>query len=128
MPSANTVAHTGSQARITFRTTALSLSESGMRMRVTVLVTRAAAFFFHCNRMELAVPHAFLRHHRCREMPYLFSGAAQDHGFEAVVMVEMSMHRGYGEIVVLVMHVGEATRELPLVMVVDVAERTDAVR
>jgi hypothetical protein len=56
-----------------------------MRMSVNVLVARAAARLFHGNRMEPAVPHAFLRHDGFRELQNLRRGATEDHGFDAVV-------------------------------------------
>ncbi len=74
---------------------------------------------FPCRTPFSAITDSAKSQHRLR-------GPAQNHGFQAVVVIEMRMHRRHRDVVMIVMHGCEAARELPLVMVEHVAQRADA--
>jgi hypothetical protein len=58
--------------------------------------------------------------------PDLGGRAPQDHRFEAVFMIQMAVHGGDREIVVIVLEGREAFREFPLVVIEDVGQTGDA--
>ena len=61
---------------------------------------------FGRNQVQLAVPHATLCDQGVGEGPYLLGAPSQDHRFHALLVIEVGVHRGYGEVVVLVLQVG----------------------
>ena len=77
----------------------------------------------HRDQVELAMPHAGLRDHRLREVHYVLGLASQDHGLDAIVVIQVRVHRRDRHVVMIVLHLGKPAGELPLVMVVDVAQR-----
>ena len=60
------------------------------------------------HQHDAAVAHAALGDHVLGEMLHLLGLAAQDRHLHAAVMVEMRMHRGERQLVVVVEGVGEA--------------------
>ena len=74
------------------------------------------------NGPELPVPDAALGHDRLREVDYRLGRPFEDHGLEAILVIQMGMHGRYRQIVVIMLHPRQSAGELPLVMVVDIAE------
>lgn len=91
-----------------------------------LMALRAGRLDLDRDRMELSVTHAWLCHHGLRKMHHGLRRSAQDHGLDAIVVVEVGMHGGHGYIVMIVLHAGQSAGELPLVVVVDVTQRADA--
>lgn len=80
----------------------------------------------HGHQMQTAVAHPGLGHHRLGEGLHLGRRAAQDHHFDAVIVIQVGVGGGHRQRVVGVLHVGQPQRELALVVVVDVAQGGDA--
>jgi hypothetical protein len=76
--------------------------------------------------VDLPVPHTFLRDDRFGELRDELRRPTQDHGLDALIVIQVRMHGGHRHVVVLVMHGCEAARELPLVMVEEIAQRANA--
>ena len=62
------------------------------------------------NWTKLAVADAFLGDHRLGERHDGGGGPAQNHALEAVIVIQMGMQRGYGYIMVRVLHGSEPSR------------------
>ena len=71
--------------------------------------------------------HAALGDHVLGEMLHLVGLAAQDGHLHAAVMVEMGVHRGERQLVMVVEGVGQPLGELPRVVVVDIDQRGHAI-
>src|ERR1700730_8728389 len=97
-----------------------------MRVHVTVAL-RAHPSRIGRNGIEPSVAYSGLRHHGLSELHDGCGRAAKNDGLDATIVVQMSMHGGDGHIMVVVLHAREPARQLPLVMVVHVAERADAI-
>ena len=57
----------------------------------------------------------------------LLRRAAQDHGFQAMVVVQVGMHRRHRQVVVVVLQAGDALHQVALVVVEHVRQAGDAV-
>src|ERR1700685_831872 len=101
----------------------MECSGVGMMMRVPRLL---AALQVYGNRVELSVPHSGLRDHVLRKASHCGSWAAQDDRFDAVFVIQVRMHCGYGHVVMVVLHARQTRRKLTLVVIVDVAQCSDA--
>ena len=80
------------------------------------------------NDVDVAVTDAGFGDERIGKTSDGFDGAPQEHRLETVVSVHMRMHLGDHEIPVLVLKFSKPHRELPLMMVVDVARDPNAER
>lgn len=99
----------------------------GMPMNVPVLMTGIFRLL-GWNNVDVAVPDARFGNERIGKAPDGFDGAPQEHRLETIVAVHMRMHLGDHQIPVLVLKFGKPHRELPLMMVVDVARDPNAER
>jgi len=97
-----------------------------MRVNVTVAL-RTHRANVHRNGIKPSMTNSGLRHHSLSELCDGCRRAAKNDGFDAIVVIQMSMHGGDGHVVMVVLHAREPARQLPLVMVVHVAERADAI-
>lgn len=80
------------------------------------------------DRAEFPVPHTLLGDDSLGK-PHDGGGrAAQYDTLDAVVVVQMSMQGGNGDIVLPVLHARQSPRQIPLVVVVDIAQDADAER
>lgn len=80
------------------------------------------------DQVALAVVHATLRAHAVGKAPHLGSGATQDHGLQAGLVIAVVVHRRHPQVVVLVMQPGDSFHQVALVVVEHVAEAGDAVQ
>ena len=92
-----------------------SLGVRGQRLEVVVAMSVPKCDGY---QMQLPVAHTRLRNDRSRECLDLVGRAFEQHGFETVVMVEVHVHRRYGDFMVRMLCIGKTQRQLPLVMVV----------
>ena len=95
-------------------------------MHVGVMLA-LACLDFNRDWIEMAVPHATARNHGLRELDDLIHGPFQDHGLDAVVVVQVRMHGRDGYIMVVVLHAHQALCQLALVMVIDVTQHAHAI-
>ena len=95
-----------------------------MQMGVTLSLSR---FHIDRNRMERAMTDAALGNDGLSEVRYRRCRPFQNHGFDAVIVIQMSMHGRYGHIMMIVLHSHEAASELPFVVIVDVTQNPHAV-
>lgn len=79
------------------------------------------------NPVQATVANARLGHHRIAESLDLRRRSLEQYRLQAVVMVQMHVQRGDGQVMVGVMRLGEPLAELPLVVVVEVGEHAEAV-
>lgn len=91
--------------------------------RVLVAVVRVYA-----DEVEFAVVHAALRTDRVGKLLHLGCGAAQDHGFDAVVMVQVRVQGGHGQVMVRVLQTGQALAQVTLMVVEHIREAGHAVQ
>jgi hypothetical protein len=76
---------------------------------------------------EAAMPDAALGNHMIRKMSHLRLSAAQNGHFHATPVIEVHMHCGMREFMVVVKEIGQTLRHLARIMVVDVNQSGDAV-
>ncbi len=83
----------------------------------------------HINRddVQRTVTHASFRHQRIRKLSYFGHGSMQDDALEAILVVEMGMHCGYRQVVMVMLQMRQAFREFALVVIIDIAQVGDAV-
>lgn len=62
----------------------------------------------HADQVELAMVNTALCADRIGKQPYLRSRPTQDHGLQAVLVVQMGVHGGNGQVMVLVLQAGDA--------------------
>ena len=89
-----------------------------MRMGVLMAVV-VVLFHIHRHDIDLPVAHAALGHDAFANAAHFGGGAAQQRGFEAVVVVEMAVERGDDVLAVVVLDVVEQVLEPVAVVVVD---------
>jgi len=82
---------------------------------------------FYRHHMQLAVPDAASRHHRIGETFDASDIAAENDHLQAVVVIHMHVHAGQRQVVMVMLHRGNAAGEIGLVVIVDVAESGDTV-
>jgi hypothetical protein len=100
-------------------------------MRVGMAVAVVIVFMLiqiHRYEVQSTVAHLRLGDEQVGERADLLRGAAQEQRLHAVVVIEVHVHGRQYELVMLVLEVGEALREIAGVMIVDVGERRYAVR
>src|SRR5437868_7085084 len=97
----------------------VGLDAMGMRMPVRMLLDR--------HHHDMAVAYAALGDDAVGERLHLAAAPLQHRDLEAGIVVDMHMQRGLGEVVMLVIVVGQPLRQFAGGMVVDIAERGDAV-
>ena len=90
-----------------------------------MMVLRAGLLHLDRDRVKLAMPHSRLRHHGLRKMHHGFRRPAQNHRLDTIVVIEMGMHCRNRHVVMIVLHAGQPAGELPLVVVVNVAQSAD---
>jgi len=98
----------------------------GLDVFVSVLVS--GAFDVDWNQVNRAVSDSTLGKQfigTCLNIPCF---AAQKYRFDAMIMVKMCVHRGDGQVVVLVLQVVYPLCQFALVMVVDEADTGDAIK
>src|SRR5665213_155281 len=74
-----------------------------------------------------AVTYAFFGNDLLGELERRSSRTLQDHGLDAVIVIQMCVHGRDGHIVMVVLHAHQAPRQFALLMVIDVTEHPDAV-
>lgn len=112
------------------------LSPSGLRPQVQVgaqpatgdiaVVMVLAPADVDGDEVQLAVPYAAFRGEGMGEGPYRGRGAAQDDALQAIVVVEVGVQGGDGQVVLAMLQGGQSLGQVALVMVVDVGEIGDA--
>jgi len=80
------------------------------------------------DQVQLPVVDASFGDHRIGEPTDLARLAPQDHALDAVLVIEVSVHRGHRQVVMLVLQPRETLGQIPLMVVVDVGQIRDAVR
>ena len=98
-------------------------------MFLCTVIAVGMRFLFHFDRdgHEAAMPHSPLGDDMFGEMMNFARFSAQQRDFHAAGMVEMNLHGGDRQIVMMVMRLGKTIRELPHGMIVDIYERRDAI-
>lgn len=79
-------------------------------------------FCFDHHQVQLAVVHAALGHQAVCKAAHRAGRALEQHGLDAVVVVQVRVGAGDGQLMVVVLVVGQAFRQLALVVVVDVGQ------
>ena len=97
-------------------------------MFLCTVIAVGMCFLFHFDRdgHEAAMPHSPLGDDMFGEMMNFARFSAQQRNFHAAGMVEMNLHGGDRQIVMMVMRLGKTIRELPHGMIVNIDERRDA--
>ena len=90
---------------------------------VMVMMCAAGGLRFHRDHVELAMAHALLGDQGLGKLHHLLRMAAQDHGLDAIVVIQMRVHGRDSHVVMIVLDLREPAGELSLVMVVDVTLR-----
>lgn len=80
----------------------------------------------HGHQVQLPVDDAGLGDHRLGKGLHGRGGPAQDHGLDAVIVVQVGMGGGHRQLVVLVLHLRQAQGQLARVVLVQVAQRGHA--
>ena len=90
-------------------------------MRVTALI--------HADRndIDLSVPDPPLRHDGIRKAPHCRGGALEDDAFQTMVVVQMRMHGGDGQVVMMVLQRRQSFGQIALMMVEHVRKIGDAI-
>ena len=86
---------------------------------VGVLV--AAGFGCERHQMHMAMANAAQRHQLLRAFPHRAYRPAQDHGFQAVIVVQMGVHAAHHQVMVFVLEILHPAAYGVFVMIVDVA-------
>jgi len=94
-----------------------------VRMRGSMAVRLHGGIDLDTDQIEAAVAHAAFGHDRFSKTPDSGARTAQDDAFDAMVVVQMGMQRGHGEIMMAVLQPGEPFGQFTLVMVVQVTQR-----
>lgn len=66
--------------------------------------------------------HAAFRDQRVGKAAHGGGGPAQHHAFQAVLVIEMGVHGGHGEVVLPMLQGGQALGEITLVVVIDIGQ------
>ena len=97
-------------------------------MRVDVLLpAQFRCIGVHRDQMHPAVAHSGLRDHGFSEGGHCGSLSAQDHGLDAMTVIQMRVHGRHRHVVMLVLHRRQLGGKLALVMIIDIAQRSNAV-
>jgi len=95
-------------------------------MGMAVCNRRALIFDVGRYEIELPVANTPLSLDRIGETTDISGRTTQDNAFYAMLMIQMRMHGGNGQIVVVMLEPDQAFCQITLVMIVDVAEVGDA--
>jgi hypothetical protein len=92
------------------------------RFQVTMGRTPVTVGFaqFDVDQVQLAMPHACFGDDFIGKLPHLMYRALEHHGFYALIVIEMRMHGGEGQIMMGVLDPGQSFGQLALMVVVDV--------
>ncbi len=94
---------------------------------VGMMMVMRAGIDIHRDKIQLPMTHLRLRHQRVGECLHLRGWASKHDRLEAVFVVEVYVHRRQYQIVAGMLNGGEPFRQITGVMVVDVAQRGNAV-
>jgi hypothetical protein len=104
-----------------------SAEESSRGPRVNVTMTlRGGRLDVDRDWMKLSVADTALRHDSFGEVHHRLRRPTQNDSFDAILVIQMRVHRGNGYVVVVVLHARQAACELPFVVVVDIAQCANA--
>ena len=95
-----------------------------MSMRTPVMAVSSAEL--DTDQIQHAVPDAALSDHFLRKFAHSLYRTLEHHCFNALVMIQMRMHRGKREVVVSVLNTGQSLGQFALMMVVHVRQIGDA--
>src|SRR5579883_139672 len=102
-------------------------SVAGLPMPMGCAVVAMCAGQIGADEIEIPVPHAALGDQPVRELPHPLDRPLQQHRFQAVLVIDVRMRRGYDQVVVGVLQTRQTLGQLTLVMVVDVRQARGAV-
>lgn len=97
-----------------------------MAMGTPVGAMRVFFAGFDGDEVEMTVPDPGFRRQLVGKLPHRARIALQDHRLEAILVIEMHVHRRDGEVVSFMLTRRESFGERPLMMVVHERERGDA--
>ena len=102
-----------------------------IRMRVPVRMDmgngRASIIDVGGNQIELPMANATLRLDGIGETSDFGGRAAQDSAFDAMLMIQVRMHGGYRQVVMVVLKTDQPFGQITFMMIVDVAQVGNAV-
>jgi hypothetical protein len=98
---------------------------AGTQVPVSPAAVAVRGTEFDADQVEFSVPHSALRDDGIGKLPHLLHRALQQGSFDALLVVEVGMHRRDGEVVVGVLDRCEPLGQLPFMMVVDVGKVCD---
>lgn len=81
---------------------------------------------FDRYHVQLAVPNAARGHDKVGKIFNTLNRTSQDDHFKAVIMIHVHMHAGQCKVVMIMLYRGNATGKVTFVVIVNVAERGDA--
>lgn len=90
-------------------------------------MTVPAMFQFGGDQVQMAMPHTGLGDGRFGKLPDGRGAAPQENNLQAILMIEMNMQCRQHQIVMAVLRLGQATRQLPLMMIIDITETADRI-
>src|SRR5574343_112923 len=96
-------------------------------MGFAAFVVGMVVFGLQRDHVELAVTDATFGHQGVGKLPDVGRRTFEDHAFQAVVVVEVAVQGGHGQVVVVVLQAGQPFGQFALVVVVDVGQVGDAV-
>lgn len=99
-----------------------------VQMSMGVAMAMPARFRLGGDQIDRPVPHAGLRDRLLRELLHCGCAALQEDRLQAMVMIEVRMHRRHDQIVMLMLCRHQPVGQRLFVMVVDVADHGHAVR
>lgn len=109
---------------------AVSGGIKNLRVRLEVTVNRAAVAVgfpqFDTDEIQLPMPHAAFGDDFLGKFPHVFNGAFENDALDTLVMIQMRMHRGDGQIVMRVLDRGQPLSKFAFVMVINVGQVGDA--
>src|SRR5712664_1180189 len=104
-----------------FRGSRLNLLSAGPSVYVILMgMVVAMLVHFHRHHIEPPVTDLALGHQLVGELAHLGSGAAQDDGLQAIIVVEVHVHRRQDQLMVFVLKIGEPLGQVAGVMVVNI--------
>ena len=80
-----------------------ALSSAGRASRSSVPCVGVGFVYVHRDQIQLAVVHPALGNYGVRKLAYRVGVAAQDYGFETIIVIEMRMHGGHREVVLIML-------------------------
>jgi hypothetical protein len=74
------------------------------------------------DHMQFSVSHSAGGNYEVGEFFYLVNFTAQNRDLKAIIVIQMHVHTGESQVMVIMLYRGYSTGEIALVMIIDIAE------